>query len=127
MDCQLIRPDLVGFHFGNLSPAVRDEVESHLVACPDCLRGYLALKRELETARATPRPSEAARARLRRTVAAELAGRRGLPVAWRRPLAFGFAAAAAAATLLAVVSVRGQLGQLASIAAAQEQVRGAGQ
>jgi hypothetical protein len=36
-------------------------VEAHLLECPACLRGYLALKREIETAQAGPAPAQAAR------------------------------------------------------------------
>ncbi len=119
MDCQLIRGELVAYHFGAVEERVRDQVEAHLLECPACLRGYLALKREIETAQAGPAPAQAARDRLRRAVAQELSQRRGAaaqPGWWRRPLAFGFAAASAAAVMLAVVSVRAQLHQRARIA-----------
>lgn len=118
MDCQLIRGDLVAYHFGSVDERSRDAVEAHLVECPACLKAYLALKREIETAQAAPRPSQAARDRLRRAVAKEVAlgARAGAPW-WRRPLAFGFAAATAAAMMLAIVSVRAQLHQMAEIAA----------
>jgi len=120
MDCQLIRGELVAYHFGSVEPSARDRVEAHLLECPDCLRGYLALKREIETAQAAPAPSQAARDRLRRAVAQEVGRRAARPAAqpawWRRPLAFGFAAASAAAVMLAVVSVRAQLHEMARLA-----------
>jgi predicted anti-sigma-YlaC factor YlaD len=120
MDCSLIRPDLVAYHFGSVEEPSRGAVEAHLVECRECLTVYLALKREIETARASPAPSQAARERLRRAVARETArcpGMSAAPGRWRRPLAFIFAAAASAAALLAVVSVRAQLQQMAQIAA----------
>ncbi|MGI5863693.1 MAG: anti-sigma factor family protein [Myxococcales bacterium] len=127
MDCPLIRGDLVAYHFGSVEEATRDAVESHLLGCPDCLRAFLALKREIETAGAGPRPSPAARARLRQAVAHELASRAGAPSPhwWRRPLAFGFVTAAAAAAMLLVLSVRGQMHLMAQIAeSAPVEVRG---
>jgi len=142
MDCELIRAALVAYHFGSVEEAARDRIEAHLLACPDCLKAFLALKREIETAEAGPRPSEEARRRLRLAVARELAARSpertGAAAAaaaaavgawWRRPLAFGFAAAACAAALIAVVSVRGQLHHIAGLtagnAAASSQYPGA--
>jgi len=117
MDCELIQAELVPFHFGGLAETTRTEVEEHLLGCPACLRSFLALKRELETAQAGPRPSETARARLRRAVGKELATRASAREEswWRRPLAFGFAAAAGMAVVVAVVSVRGQLQHLAEL------------
>ncbi|HEY3446658.1 MAG TPA: zf-HC2 domain-containing protein [Myxococcales bacterium] len=118
MDCQLIRGELVAYHFGSVEERTRDLVEAHLVECPDCLKGYLALKREIETAQAGPVPSQSARDRLRRAVAQEVSQRAreaAQPGWWRRPLAFGFAAASAAAVMLMVVSVREQLHQMARL------------
>ncbi|MGC4117634.1 MAG: zf-HC2 domain-containing protein [Myxococcales bacterium] len=122
MDCQLIRGELVAYHFGSVEERTRDQVEAHLLECPGCLKGYLALKREIETAQAGPAPSQSARDRLRRAVAQEVGKKRAAAVEaanpgwWRRPLAFGFAAASAAAVMLLAVSVRAQLHQLARIA-----------
>jgi hypothetical protein len=118
MDCKLISGELVAYHFGQVDDAARARVEDHLFGCSDCLRSFLVLKREIETAATAPRPSAAARAKLRRAVALEVAPRKQVrPVAWwRRPLAFGFAAAACAASMLMVVSVRGQLNQLVELA-----------
>jgi hypothetical protein len=97
MDCRLIEPELVAFHFGADTGAPRGEIEEHLLTCPACLRSYLAAKRAAE-APAEASPSPAARARLRRSVAREL----GVADAagwswWERPLAFGMAVASFAA------------------------------
>ena len=102
MDCGLIRPELVMFHFGDVDAQTRDEVEAHLAGCSACVRAFLALKREVETAPERGEvPSAAARDRLRRAVSAELATRRP-----RSRVAWGTAFAAAAATLLLVFAVR---------------------
>jgi anti-sigma factor RsiW len=104
MSCAAIEPVLVAYHFGIVSDEERDRLEEHLGACPSCLHGFFALKRDLETAASEPRPSPAARARLRRAVAVEL----GLAPAgrawswWERPFAFGFAAAAVVAAVVAL-------------------------
>jgi anti-sigma factor RsiW len=122
MDCPLIQVELVAFHFGSVPDTTRAAVEAHLLACPACLEAFLSLKREIETAAAAPRPSEASRLRLRRAVALEVAARDPMRIerAWRRPLAFGFAAATCAAALVAVLSFRGQLHQLARLAENQD-------
>ena len=61
MDCALILPDLVTYHFGE-SP----HVEEHLLECKDCLRVYLKLKRQIDVA--AKRPSPRIRASLVREV-----------------------------------------------------------
>jgi len=104
MTCSDINPELVLYHFGEITPEARDEVEAHLLSCPECLADFLALKRQVETAALDERPSETARARLRSAVAEEL----GVETAprpwawWERPLAFGFAGAALAAAAMMV-------------------------
>lgn len=107
MDCELIQPDLVPFHFGVIEEADRLRIEAHLVACPRCLCDYLALKREIETTRESDaRPSERARDRLREAVAREVrpeeARARVTRSRWERPLAWGLAAATVGAALFAV-------------------------
>jgi anti-sigma factor RsiW len=102
MSCGEIQPELVGFHFGELSAATRSAVEAHLVSCGSCLADFLALKRAIETATGEARPSEAARRRLRDAVAAEVAPE---PAPrrwswWERPTAFLFAGATVAVALL---------------------------
>lgn len=99
MDCSLIRPDLVSFHFGTLEGPARDALERHLEGCQECLRDFLALKRAFEVS--AERPSAAARARLRGAVRAELASRAGWRW-WERPLAMAFAAAVLVATVSGV-------------------------
>ena len=102
MDCGLIRPELVMFHFGDVDAPARASIEEHLQSCGDCVRAFLALKREIETAPERGEvPSAAARDRLRRAVSAEIGARRPA-----RPVAWGTAVAAAAATLLLVFAVR---------------------
>jgi anti-sigma factor RsiW len=103
MNCERIRPELVGYHFGVIEEDLRREVEEHLVNCSDCLQNFLALKRDIETAESGPRPSPAVRDRLRASVLRELA----LPEPrrwswWERPLAFGFAGVV---TLVAMIAV----------------------
>jgi anti-sigma factor RsiW len=109
MDCELIRLDLVGFHFGDLDDEPRRTVEAHLPSCTACLQAFLALKRSVETSEA--RPSAAARARLRAAIAEQVAPQR--PPAWswwQRPLAVAVAAAAvffAASTVRVLASSPG--------------------
>lgn len=93
MTCELVRPDLVAFHFGDVSAETRALVEGHLEGCRACVHEYLALKRSIETAEEGPRPSPGARARLRAAVDAELAPADRSWKWWERPLAFGIAAA----------------------------------
>ncbi len=104
MNCERIQPELISYHFGVVENGLRREIEEHLVACPDCLRSFLALKREIETAESRPRPSPAVRHRLRVSAAREL-GLEPRPWSWwERPLAFGFAGAV---TLVAIMQVIG--------------------
>jgi len=112
MSCQQIEPELVGYHFGVVDDAARQQIENHLLECSGCLRSFLALKRDLETAESGPRPSAALRARLRQDVAVEL----GLaPQPWRwweRPLAFGFAGAVVIVAILATGALATRPGAL---------------
>lgn len=102
MSCNDISPELVAYHFGVVTAQTRPAVEEHLLACPSCLRSYLALKREIETAESQERPSPAARRRLRQAVARELRGEEPVPWSfWERLLALGFASAAVAVALVA--------------------------
>jgi anti-sigma factor RsiW len=106
MDCELIRVDLVGFHFGDLEDEPRKKVEAHLLSCSACLQAFLALKRSVETTEA--RPSAAALARLRAAVAQKVAPPQPAVWSWwQRPLAVAVAAAAvlfAASTVGALAS-----------------------
>jgi hypothetical protein len=103
MDCQLIRLQLLPFHFGEIETAARREVETHISVCPDCLRAYLELKRAAETQHDAP--SDAARYRLRSAVAQELARARESArwSWWERPFAIVLAASA---LLLAATTVQ---------------------
>jgi anti-sigma factor RsiW len=105
MSCREIEAELVAYHFGEVDEETRRRLEEHLVGCPACLGAFLAIKRDIETAESAPRPSEAARRRLREDVAREIAPpARGIRrwSWWERPLAFGFAGAAVLVALLAV-------------------------
>jgi anti-sigma factor RsiW len=103
MTCSEVQPELFAYHFGEIEPATRAAVEAHLLSCPSCLREFLALKREVETAEADPAPSVALHRRLRQSVADELGL---LPPSrrtwWERPLALSFAAASLTTALLLV-------------------------
>ena len=91
MDCSLIQPELVSYHFGTIEGEARERVEQHLTACPKCLADFIALKRTMEVSE--DKPSQAAKDRLRRAVALEV--RRSVSWSWwERPLALAFAAAA---------------------------------
>ena len=68
MTCETLQPELVAYHFGAIDAGARAAVEAHLVACPGCLRGYLDLKRAVETGAGGPPPPDAMRERLRRAV-----------------------------------------------------------
>ena len=106
MTCPEIRAELVDYHFGETSLETRPGVEQHLLSCPECLKDFIGLKREIETADLADRPSPEARARLRRAVAAEVArpATRGWSW-WERPAAFLVAAALVLATLGVVRAV----------------------
>ncbi len=107
MNCESIEPELVSYHFGLLEGDAREAVEKHLTVCPACVRAFVGLKRAIEVGEAeAARPSNAARARLRRAVAREVN-----PTAprkwWERPVAFAVAASvvlAAGATTRAITS-----------------------
>ncbi len=101
MSCERVRPELPGYQFNTLDDEARALVEDHLLACPRCVADFVAVKRAIETAAHAPRPSDLARARLRRAMAAAMSRpeRRGW---WERPLALGVAAASVLLALGAV-------------------------
>ncbi len=100
MTCDEIRPELIPYHFGEVSEETRRRLEAHLPGCPACVTELLSLKRGIETADQAERPSDLARARLRAAVASAIgaAPRRR----WERPFAFAFAASAVLAAMLAM-------------------------
>jgi anti-sigma factor RsiW len=105
MDCHVIQPDLVPYHFAELEDDARRSVETHLTECPACLRDFIALKRAMEIS--DERPSPAAKARLQEAVTREIAAAtpRRSRVAWswwERPLAAAFASAAVVAAIMMV-------------------------
>ena len=105
MTCERVELELVAYHFGTCMNESRTEVEAHLLGCTDCLQNFLALKRGIETGESAPRPSEAARARLRVAVRDHL--RR--PIRqwrwWERPFAFSLAGAVVVMSVLTVHAV----------------------
>ncbi|HEY1332836.1 MAG TPA: hypothetical protein VGF31_01190 [Myxococcaceae bacterium] len=106
MTCESVGPGLLAFHLGAVEGPQREEIEGHLVSCPECLRSYLALKRGLEEESDGPGPSPEATARLRQAVLGELAAAASPRWRWwERPLAFGLAATAALIALSAVRTV----------------------
>jgi anti-sigma factor RsiW len=111
MTCETIEPELVAYCFATLDDTARAAVEGHLPGCAACVRAFVEVKRAIETAEAAPRPSDAARARLRRAVARELGDGAGVRRTWwERPLAFALAAClvlAASASTRALASRSG--------------------
>jgi hypothetical protein len=89
--------ELIGYHFGLVSNDAREKIETHLVACGECLQAFLGVKRSVETSEDAPEPSAIARARLRKAVFSELHPKPKWSW-WERPVAF---AAAASAVLVA--------------------------
>jgi anti-sigma factor RsiW len=110
MSCDTVKPELVAYHFGTIGPEAREAVEEHLPGCASCLREFITLKRAMETSEDEPRPSQAARERLRLSVARELRAR--APASswrwWERPLALGGALAVLTSAFLVTyrVSIR---------------------
>jgi anti-sigma factor RsiW len=104
MNCDQVRPELVDYQFGVITEASRDDLEQHLASCSSCLREFFVLKREIETAPSGPRPSAAARARLRSAVAREVLGEAVVRPWrwWERPLALSLASAAVVAAVFSV-------------------------
>jgi anti-sigma factor RsiW len=106
MSCTEVQIELVAYHFGEVEPELRSEIEQHLLGCKHCLAELLALKREIETAESDAAPSRAAHDRLRQAVELHLHPPRREWSWWERPLALLSAGAAVAAALfvLQVVS-----------------------
>jgi anti-sigma factor RsiW len=100
MDCNLIQPDLVPYHFGLIEDDARLRVEEHLLGCQKCLRDYIVLKRQMESSEA--KPSAIAKQRLRQAVATEIARPRVVWSWWERPLAVAIASLAIFAAAFAV-------------------------
>jgi hypothetical protein len=103
MDCTLTldgaTPDtLFAWHFGALGDAEATAVETHLAACPACLRALFALKHDVERSPAA-RPRALVRARTLRAAGHLLAARRAVLLAPRR-MAWALAAAAGVAALV---------------------------
>jgi anti-sigma factor RsiW len=102
VDCEVIQPELVAYHFGAIDDEARASVERHLSGCSGCVRDFLALKRAIETAPTTERPSTRAKAKLRSAVIDQLRPKRAAWSSWQRSLAFGMAGATFWAAVFAV-------------------------
>jgi hypothetical protein len=92
MSCERVQAELIVYHFGMIEKGLRHQLEDHLECCTECLRSYLALKRNIELAESGPEPSPEVLDRLRVSVVRELT----LPQLrrwewWERPFAFGIA------------------------------------
>ncbi len=103
-DCESIRPQLVGFHFGVASLAERESIEAHLMTCRGCLRELLDVKSAIETGADGPRPSDAVRLRIRASLARAFEPPRRW---WDKPAAFAFAASMLAASWAAMSALTG--------------------
>ena len=101
MTCPTFDAQLLSYQLGELADPARSALEAHLPGCPGCVRGLVALKRQLELADVAPglRPSSAAAAKLRRAMAEAV---RPPPAPWERPVSWLLAAAAAVAAMLFV-------------------------
>jgi hypothetical protein len=104
MDSHLTEEQLLTYHLGACTEGAEDDIETHLCACPACLRVFLRLKRHSERGRVeAPRPSPEARARIyasvratfKPTLPARVRGALGKPI----PLYQGIAALVVAAAL----------------------------
>jgi anti-sigma factor RsiW len=102
MSCHDLKPTLIAFLLNAVEPTEREAVEAHLPGCPSCTGELVTLKRAVDLAEDAPRPSSAARARLRQAVQAELHPPPRPRRRWERPVAFTFAAVAALFALTAV-------------------------
>jgi len=105
VDCQALQGELPGYHFGVVEASMRAALEQHLLGCRRCLVAFLSLKRALETAAADRRPSDAARARLRRA-AGEALDRLATERRWWRTTRARIALAAVGAAALALLALR---------------------
>ena len=48
MECQVMQVDLVGYYFGTLDEGHRCSAENHLCQCPNCMKAFILLKRNVE-------------------------------------------------------------------------------
>jgi hypothetical protein len=77
MNCEISQEILIDFQYGLLlDMETRDQVEAHLAECPGCLQEFFLLKRDVESAQATPlTPSNQVKARIHREFIAWSYGR----------------------------------------------------
>ncbi len=104
MSCTTIQPELVAYHFAELSPETRSDVEEHLLACHRCLADFIDLKRAIE-ADDGDCPSDDLRLALRRAVASELAPPPRAWSWWERPAALLLAGATVLVALMVLHAV----------------------
>ena len=104
MDCPLSDADLACYHLGAIDDDARDAIETHLCACPGCLRAFLATKRAIER---PLRPRDEVRRRLRADVEAtfrpSVLARLRATLARPIPLYQGLAVAACLALVVGVL------------------------
>jgi len=88
MDCSEVSAELLDYHFAVGTQEQRDAVRAHLRSCMDCGQEYLDLKHDIDSGAAmAERPSEAARLRLQKEVAARF-GEGNRPGLWQRLRSF---------------------------------------
>jgi anti-sigma factor RsiW len=106
-DCRRFDEDLIPYVLGLVDDEARARLDEHMVGCATCLRAFLETKRHVERAGGSPRPSPAAKERLRQALFDRPAASRPARV-WRSlarpvPLYQAFGAVLAVAALAALV------------------------
>jgi anti-sigma factor RsiW len=94
MMCSQVETEIIGFHFGLMEKAERDNIEVHLLSCPACLAVFFRHKRGIESSADAPTPSASLRARVRKAAAQALRKKEAVArtwLWWERPLAFAVA------------------------------------
>jgi anti-sigma factor RsiW len=93
----------MAWQLGELHGDERTTLERHLSTCTECVREFIALKRDVELAEDGPMPTFAAKEKLRHAVKLEL----GLVPGpwWERPVAFFVGTASVACAVLIMINV----------------------
>ncbi len=116
MDCRMIQGELFAYTLGTSSDEDRARIDDHLVACTECLRAYLRLKRHVERGSSlSARPSDETRRRIREDVAAIVRPRGAARVShWlRRPIPLYQSLAVAAVAAGVAIGLPQAIGALA--------------